>query len=213
MRHVTALLTLAVLSFATSGAMAEVVYDRPLDATRQGRFSNVDLSGVQDYQQFAHRVTLGSSAAVTDVVWYGYFQPDPAVGPFEFSIRVYDEAAGAVPGSILSAQTVSPSLVDTGQTTDFGGGTRPVYELSAAGLTPIFLASGTNYWVSIVLNDPAIGGQFLWSRSTLNASLDALRSSDTDDWSFDFNRDPAFRLVSNSVPVVSGSWSRLKALY
>lgn len=125
---------------ASSHALAETVYSQPV-ALNWGYYSSVDTIWTA-YDNF----TLSSAATIGSVDFAGGTLGTPAAT--SFTISFYSDNAG-LPGTLLSSTTVgagSPVYIGNDPQT-------AVYGYSAS-INPFSASAGTEYWLSIVDNDP-----------------------------------------------------------
>lgn len=106
-------------------------------------------------QQMADDFTVGSSATIQSVTWWGIYKNPIKEGslqqPWDFEIFVYGDNGGLPDTSnvIGSSQVSFNSLTDTGE--NFGGNPfgDDIYVFTA-NVTPINLSAGTTYWFSVL---------------------------------------------------------------
>ena len=112
-------------------------------------------------------VSLGSSATVRSVQWWGVYYSDNTPLTDAFTIRLYVDVAGAPSASAFATYAVSATRQDTG-TLVLGALNNYLY---SANIPDTLLASGT-YWISIVndtTNDTNDNWYWATSQSTGNA--------------------------------------------
>lgn len=119
-------------------------------------------------QQMADDFTVGSSATIQSVTWWGIYKNPIKEGspqqPWSFEIFVYGDNGGLPDTSnvVGSSQVSFSSLTDTGE--NFGDDPfgADIYVFTAD-VTPINLSAGTTYWFSVLADtgNDAINN-FLW---------------------------------------------------
>jgi hypothetical protein len=194
----TLITAFCLLMFQPVGIQAAVIIEKPLNNSVVGRFSN--HSSTTDYQRVANSFSLGFDALVTDVHWWGYFEPNASIDS-DFRIRFY-ETAGSLPGTNIYEQLVNPTLTDTGLTNTVAAGTsaQTVWLFSADPVPPLALSAGVSYWLEIAYL-PATGtDEFLWSRDD-GVAQRAFRNNDSALWTATGGQHQAFYLTgSRQVP-------------
>jgi hypothetical protein len=153
-------LSAAFLLASVGGAGATVLYEpTPISSSaRTSHYGDVSGSGFRTFDNF----TLGAGASVEKVSWAGFWidfgNPQPAAAPApdvsSWDIAFYDDNAGA-PGAQLLLETFAPADVNA---TSLGAGTFTTvptynvsfYDYSVELASPLALAAGMQYWVSIL---------------------------------------------------------------
>lgn len=138
----------------TPAAEAAVIYEQKPASTGSSYASDRDSPGLgASPQHMADNFQLASPATVRSVTWRGGFSGSATLSlPLSFDVIFYANQVASIsgvprnvpnPNSVVGMTTVSvPSTAMTGI-----GGTRFEFE---ADITPIALAAGTTYWLSIV---------------------------------------------------------------
>ena len=164
-------------------------------------------------QQIADDFTLGTTATLSEVTWFGAYHgilvDDPQVppaSPVNFTLRIFDDLA-ALPGAIVFEQNVQAMLIDTGLTVinPLGPQIPPTLKVfsfttSLAGPT---LAGGQKYHLSVLDIDASTDEIFAWSFNDRSQSAtSASRVRDTGTWSA-AGADMAFKISGDTSPAVS----------
>ena len=181
-------LTIVLMAFVVYPVRAGL-YEQTLDETLSGHFST-------GAAQIADDFVLPLWSTVTDVTWYGYYQFPTGVSSADFSIYFRSDNSG-LPGSLISQETVTSALTDTGLVSVGGVSGSTIYEFTATLSSPVSIFASDKTWISIITNDLATG-QWLWSRSDfIGLELAYLGSSG---WAHG-NGNLAFSLDGEVVPV------------
>ena len=147
--------TVSILALANSGtANAYILYDAPLyNGPDGGPFSNYNS------QLFANEFSISGGGAISKASWYGAAYYGLPFG--SFNVAFFADSSG-VPGSLLTVDTVTPTIVDTGDKNGYG---KELYIFSAA--IPTFTAgAGVSYYFSV----SDLGSfNFEWANSNLTA--------------------------------------------
>ena len=203
MKTANALIMIVTMSCFANAANALVIYERPLENTNSGRFSN--YSSTFPNQRVAGSFELDGNAAVSNTSWFGYFIPGSNISNSEFRISFYDanSTEPTVPGSTIYQTTVQPDITTTGLTQSVGDQDVQVLALSSD-ISQIDLFAGQRYWIEVAHLQNTRGSSFLWSRSTFSAEEVAVRSDDSAMWTRGIgsaSQDPAYSLSGNTVSV------------
>ncbi len=173
MKKLPVLAGVCLLASVASADAALLYQTTPLDTSI--RFSDTD-SGFRTFDAFA----LAQSANVERVTWSGAWldlgAPQPAAAPLPdltgWEIAFYSNAAGQ-PGALLSSQTLSAAAVTaTGPTTvvwgfgQLGLFNASYYTYTVDLPTPVGLAGGTPFWLSVQALGGTSGPHFGWYAGT-----------------------------------------------
>lgn len=203
-------ITPAALCLALLGggpARAGVIYSQPLTGTPADQFgydsngpTSLPSSPERTAQQIADNFSLLSATAASGIQWYGSYYSSIAPANITFQIRFFADAAGK-PGSLLDQQSVAVTGVPTGFANEDGD---RILAYQAA-LTPLPLAGGTPYWVSILENDPATTTIWAWTFSQDGDGTVGYRTSEAGSWltvppSANRHRGMAFTLTDTDAP-------------
>ncbi|MCG8692160.1 MAG: hypothetical protein MI806_13210 [Minwuiales bacterium] len=162
----------------SGAANAAALFSKPNNPSSSVLFSDFPTG-----QQTADEFSLTTGATVTGVGWFGFYFDqfaDDATVNRQFVIRIFNDVAGAPATTAFYQDTVTVSGVDTGtNSTSFG--IYDIYEYSSL-ITPVDLLGGTQYWLSVLENDPTTS-QWGWQASTtVDGDLVATRQSEGGDW-------------------------------
>jgi hypothetical protein len=200
---------LAALLFALSASMAQaaaVILERPLDNTRPGIFSsyNPDTS----FQRTASSFELAVDATLTDVHWWGWFEPAADLSRPEFRIRIYsaNQSDPTIPGAQTYEQVVSPDLMDTGLTRPWGDTSVVVWEIWADPVPALPLLAGQNYWIEVAHIAATGNDEFVWAGATTSEGDLVVRGDDSLSWIVFGTPDTALSLTGIVVPLPPAVW-------
>jgi MYXO-CTERM domain-containing protein len=191
-----ALALAAALAGAPLVASAAPLFERlPADPFVAGTL----FSDLQHPREAASPFSLGQSAELTSLVWWGgYFSlgapPSPNSSPFE--IRLFADA-GSGPAAVPFA--VAPV---TATVTPFPA-SLPEFEYAAVLPEAIPLEAGVTYWISIVDVDPVLP-TFAWRKSS-EASGSFSRAPGDSEWSVTPGL-ASVRLQGHAVPEPGTAW-------
>jgi len=201
--------TPAALCLALLGggsAHAGVIYSQPLTGVPGEQFG-YDSNGPNSLpsspftsQQIADNFSLLAPTSVSGVQWYGIYYSSIAPANVTFQIRFFADAAGK-PGALLDQQSVSVTGALTGLTNEQG---LRILAYQAA-ITPLPLAGGTPFWVSILENDPATTSAWAWQFSQTGDNTVGYRPSEAGSWmavlpGANRHRGMAFALTDTDAP-------------
>ncbi|MHC4989828.1 MAG: hypothetical protein ACYTGC_02515, partial [Planctomycetota bacterium] len=109
---------------------------------------------------------LEEAATVTNVCWWGAYQPSPGPAPDDFTVEYWDASGPAgLPGNLLGSFSQSGGSLAVSGPVDTGQlilGIAPVWEYTGDH-APVELGAGC-YWLSI-RNDPTDGSTWFWEQS------------------------------------------------
>jgi hypothetical protein len=176
-RRLGAAAALALAALAQPG-QAALLYN-PGTASTSVRASDFGSSTGQGFRTFDN-FTVAGGGTVQRVTWRGIWYdpaavaPAPAPTPDVLSWDLaFHSSAGGVPVSQLLfdnllAAEVSTTLVGSGTITIGGGGPFNVqlFEYSVDLTTPFAVASGVEYWVSLMAHSPDLYPAFAWIGAT-----------------------------------------------
>jgi hypothetical protein len=180
---------------------ADVLFTQATDLASQVQSQNDTSLGGSVISQIYDNFTLGANSSVENIQWTGGYGGALAANTLEgFTISLWafvgPGAAGS--GTLIDSQTITAAAAnETAAGSDFLG---PVYTYSAD-ISPLLLASGQQYWLSIVANLPTVDGSnpnWNWESSN-NAGVGAIsyqdfsgsfRSSNNTDLAFTLNGQP-----------------------
>lgn len=202
------ILLLCMLATASFNmAHAAVVVLQPLDPTRPGEFSNLGPSN----QQAADDFTLTQGTILDSISWFGRYGADnvSAPNPTAFSIRFFEDNAGAPTNSPILQLDITAAPVDSGSDYVMGAGSPMIPWYSYSASLPALTLDADTYWVSILENDlgtPLVGAtQWLWA-DTDTSGLRSIRNNDGEAWSSSQDINHAFSLSGTAVPVPAAFW-------
>lgn len=180
----TAILACLPLLCLASGARAGILYQQ-LPDYYSGYFSAIPG------QQVADDFSLGSSAEVNAVQWWGGYAGTLSDN---FTLRFYTDASGQPGAPLASYSPGSVGRSDTGL--KFSAPDLEAYFYSCTLSSPFSASAGTTYWLSVLNGD---ANNWFWAdKDRLN--FVAYRIGDSDSWSAGGNGDRAFTLGVGAVP-------------
>lgn len=179
------------LAFSCEGAVAGVLFEQ---APGPNTFSASISSTINNFlvppsYRSADNFTLAAGGTIATVEWWGYSN----AGADAFDITFYQ--GGAVPGAVLSTQSVTPTVASgvTGSPFDSQA------KLYSATLTTSFVASAaTSYWVSVY--NSAADASWLWLGADAQSDGGRLTELPATTWAFTTS-DFGFRLSDSAAPV------------
>jgi hypothetical protein len=166
----------------------------------------LDLYGNPNWQQLADDVMLGTTAAISRISLWAFYDLDNPPPSEVLRLRFYVPRAGdGLPGDILYGESfINPSRIATGHHVYVGVDPHEyLYDVSLA--IPFTLAANTLYWLEFVqIGDQ--GTAFRWENA-YTAPLDtvALRNVYYPNWAFSASRrNTAFQLWAIPEPTALG---------
>jgi hypothetical protein len=175
-----------ILSMLARHGVTAVIYDTGPFTSDGGAmasdFSSADgrsafLAPVQRADDFS----IQDSSQITSLNWWGqYAFENTPQGPDDFTVRIFADASGSPSASPLFQFSLGNlGRIDTG-IDSFGG---DVYAYSAVLPSPVVLAGGTTYWLSIVNNTAAdADDNWYWQRVTRSSGAVQKRDNDLSPW-------------------------------
>jgi hypothetical protein len=153
-----------------------MIIQQPLDAGREGAYSNLGPSN----QQMADNFALASESSIQSISWYGrYGKLVKLANPVAFTIRFFKDAGGSPAAAPVAEFDVKVPAQNAGAS--FGGVPWLTYTTALA----LKLPAG-KYWVSVVEQDPRTttsgDTQWLWAQSGKDGPR-AFRLADGAVWS------------------------------
>lgn len=155
-------LALAAVVALPAFAQAETLFSQPYGDTPQGGYW---ASTVEDKLHFDSFV-LGSNARIESVTWWGMGIEEafglPPAHPSSFTVGIYADGGGGMPGALLSTTTIGNGANAT-NTGYMYAGLISVFSFDGALATPFEATAGTTYWIGIV--DPTPYASWYWTSS------------------------------------------------
>ncbi len=184
------LLAIALLSIFSFSASAVVIEQAPLDGG-DGSLS-VGPSGVQIA---ADNFQFGSNVLLTDISWWGSYNP-AAPAAESFTVRVFeDNGFGSPEINALFETSFSGTGDNSDGLFDLFGGEVFRYDVNSVNLS---LTGGEDYYLSVFNNDN--NQDWFWLESAAGSGEGWSRSLDGDAWINDPNTmNMSFRLTADPV--------------
>ena len=197
----------ACFGLSTATTAGTIVFENPAFPVSAAVISDAYVPFLVPNRE-ASGFLLSSPARVTDVHWWGHYEPGtgiPATSSLSFRIEFYmDDGINPCPTNPLCStapvttpfysELVSPMRTDSG--VDFGNA--DIYAFWADPIPPVSLQAGVKYWISIV-DFTSNDSLFLWTQGS-GPGYFARREDDVSSWlgaTFSDVNSPAFAL---SVP-------------
>ena len=175
------LVAIIAIGIVVSPALGAPVFSQTTTPITGATGSDRDSFSRQGYQS-ADDVTLGSSATVRSVTWWGVFDSDDTpVTPVSFDLIFYADVGGVPDATtvISSTTVVFESLVDTGFELASG---ETIYEFQAD-ITPTLLPGGETVWFSVLADtDNDADDDFSWAHDSGNGTYAFRGPIATDPW-------------------------------
>lgn len=149
------------LGIGAATAQADVLVDQAPNYTN-AYFS--DTGGDFSNQQMAENFMLASSNTVGQIGVWGVYFPNN-IPSDNFSINIYADNGGNVPGSLLHSENVAASRVDTGNDA-FGC---DVYQYNFVLASPFAATGGVQYWISVVNHAGSPNNNWGWMTANADA--------------------------------------------
>ena len=169
------------IGIAVSPALGAPVFSQTKTPITGATGSDRDSFSRRGYQS-ADDVTLGSSATVRSVTWWGVFDSDDTpVTPVSFDLIFYADAGGVPDATtvISSTTVVFESPVDTGFELASGDN---IYEFKA-NINPTLLPGGVPVWFSVLADtDNDADDDFSWAHDSGSGTYAFRGPIATDPW-------------------------------
>jgi hypothetical protein len=182
-----------MLGMTALPAVANVIYNNGVPDLQAGWLSDAagSVNGFYDYLEAADDFVLGSAVLLTDVHWWGAYATSNTPETDSFTIRLFEDDGGVPQTTHFYEESgLTGNRVGTGTSI----GPFDVYEYSAD-ITPIVLAGGVTYWISIV-NDTAndLDDAWYWAQAAFPGNA-VQRDADGGSWTHFTNSELAFHLT------------------
>lgn len=157
-------------------ARADVIYSQPNDQPARPSLFSDGVPGQFFSQRMADNFTAPMSASMTGLRWWGgsqNFQFRDLTNMTAFVIRIYEDGGGAPDAEIFS-QTFAKEDTGPAATGFLLAGQGFQYQHTVELSSPLALAGGASYWVSVgaVLELPA-GDAWVWNHSSIGDGINA----------------------------------------
>lgn len=207
--HFLCVAAIVTLSFmvAAEPTRADVIYEQ-----LPGR--NSDTHSISSSRDFlggpigftvADDWTIGTSAVITDVQWWGDRTARSGPGADDFRFTFYAQTAGFVPGPPLLVTGGSLAAVQV----NVGNAFDPELLYSSTLTTPFAALAGTTYWLSVFNQGDNVSWVWLSADILFNPARNLSRQAENlpggPFWEFQ-RPDKAFRLISTTVPEPASLW-------
>lgn len=155
-------------------------------------------------------VLAPASNVVRDVHWWGrYGSRDVAPASDNFAIRIFADAAGRPAADPLHTAALLAPVTRT-LIEDPAGTQWTTYFAYDAAISPIALAAGTTYWLSIVNDTAPAVADWLWASTTTDGRA-TFRDDPSDSWS-SFEPQQAFELTDSGTAIPAPATALLLGL-